>query len=185
MNFEYEDELELEADIYSKNSKTPHQVMEDKFYGIYNRDYKRYLASIEWDGLWLKHDTPEEARIKEEQRIERKRQIDLTYKRELASISNIIFQKHIENSEPNCWLFTFRTNDMRGLLNHLNNNGIQARPFWTPMNQLPMYSKLEYYNSNDVTGKIFSECISIPSSSNLSEDDQEIVIGSIKKYFRK
>jgi len=71
------DEYELEADIYSKNGKTPHQVMEDKFYGIYNRDYKRYLASIEWDGLWLKHDTPEEARIKEEQRIERKRQIEL------------------------------------------------------------------------------------------------------------
>lgn len=117
--------------------------------------------------------------------LERKRQIDLTYKRELASISNIIFQKHIENSEPNCWLFTFRTTNMRGLLNHLNNNGIQARPFWTPMNQLPMYSKVEYFNNNDVTGKIFSECISIPSSSNLSEDDQEIVISSIKKYFRK
>ena len=66
MNFEYEDELELEADIYSKNSKTSHQVMEDKFYGIYNRDYKRYLDSIEWDGLWLKHDTPEEARARQE-----------------------------------------------------------------------------------------------------------------------
>jgi len=77
MDFDYEDAYELEADIYSKDFKTPHQVMEDKFYGIYKRDYKSYLNSIEWDGLWLKHDTPEEARIKEEQRIERKRQIEL------------------------------------------------------------------------------------------------------------
>ena len=77
MDYNDIDEYELEADVYSKDCKTPHQVMEDKFYGIYKRDYKRYLASIEWDGLWLKHDTPEEARIKEEQRIERKRQIEL------------------------------------------------------------------------------------------------------------
>lgn len=77
MDYNDIDEHELEADIYSKNCKSPHQVMEDKFYGIYNRDYKRYLDSIEWDGLWLKHDTPEEARIREEKRLERQRQIEL------------------------------------------------------------------------------------------------------------
>ena len=77
MDFDYEDAYELEADIYSKEFKTPHQVMEDKFLITYNRNWKEYLNSIEWDGLWLKHDTPEEARIKEEQRIERKRQIEL------------------------------------------------------------------------------------------------------------
>ena len=77
MEFDYDDIRELEADIYSKNFKTPHQVMEDSFYGIYNRDYRRYLDSIEWDGLWLKHDTPEEARKRQEKIEERKRQIEL------------------------------------------------------------------------------------------------------------
>ena len=74
---DYEDIDELEADVYSKNSKTPHQVMEDKFYGIYNRDYKRYLDSIEWDGLWLKHDTPEEAQERQRKIQEKKQQIEL------------------------------------------------------------------------------------------------------------
>jgi len=74
---DYDDIRELEADIYSKNFKTPQQVMEDSFYGIYNRDYRRYLDSIEWDGLWLKHDTPEEARARQEAIEERKRQIEL------------------------------------------------------------------------------------------------------------
>jgi len=77
MEFDYDDIRELEADIYSKNFKTPHQVMEDSFYGIYNRDYRRYLDSIEWDGLWLKRDTPEEARARQEAIEERKRQIEL------------------------------------------------------------------------------------------------------------
>ena len=31
---------------------------------------------------------------------------------------------------------------MRELLNHLNSNEIQCRPFWTPMNNLPMYKDL-------------------------------------------
>lgn len=72
-----DDTHELEADVYSKNYKTPHQVMEHLFYDVHKRDYKSYLASIEWDGTWLKHDTPEEARIKQEEILERKRQYEL------------------------------------------------------------------------------------------------------------
>jgi hypothetical protein len=74
---DYEDIDELEADVYSKNTKTPHQAMEDRFYGIHNRNYKTYLASIEWDGLWLKHDTPEEAKERQRQIQERKQQIEM------------------------------------------------------------------------------------------------------------
>ncbi len=115
--------------------------------------------------------------------LKRKKQIDHIYREELSTISEIIFQDHIEDSDPNCWLFTFRTPRMRKLLDYLNNNGIQSRPFWTPMNRLPMYSNLKYINNSDVTGKIFSECISIPSSSNLAEIQQEEVINKIKRFY--
>jgi hypothetical protein len=74
---DYDDINELEADVYSKNFKTPQQVMEHRFYEIHNRDYKSYLASIEWDGLWLKHDTPEEAEEKRRIINERKQQIEM------------------------------------------------------------------------------------------------------------
>lgn len=116
--------------------------------------------------------------------LKRKKQIDHVYREELSSISEIIFQDHIEDSDPNCWLFTFRTPRMRKLLEYLNKNSIQSRPFWTPMNRLPMYSSLNYINNSDVTGKIFSECISIPSSSNLTEIQQEEVINNIKRFYR-
>ena len=116
--------------------------------------------------------------------LKRKKEIDVLYRSELCGVGDIKFQENDPNSYPNCWLFTFRTKKMRALLDHLNSHEIQSRPFWTPMNRLPMYSNLKYVNNSDVTGKIFSECISIPSSSNLTEIQQEEVINKIKKFYR-
>lgn len=117
--------------------------------------------------------------------LQKKKLIDLIYREELSGLNDIIFQEHIKDSDPNCWLFTFRTKKMRKLLDYLNSNGIQSRPFWTPMNRLPMYSELEYVTNSDITDKIYSECISIPSSSNLTEGQQKEVINTIKKFYKK
>jgi len=73
---------------------------------------------------------------------------------------------------------------MRELLNHLNYNKIQCRPFWTPMNKLPMYKNLIYINDKNISNKIFKDCISIPSSSNLTVEDQYKVISEIKNFFK-
>jgi aminotransferase in exopolysaccharide biosynthesis len=116
--------------------------------------------------------------------LKRKKEIDALYRTELYGIGDIKFQENDPNSDPNCWLFTFRTKKMRELLNHLNNKEIQSRPFWTPMNNLPMYKDLKYVSQNDISNKIFKECISIPSSSNLIIDDQLKVISSIKKFYK-
>lgn len=74
---DWDDVYELEADIYSNDSKTPQQVMEHKFNVVHNRNWKEYLNSIEWDGLWLKHDTPEEAQERQRLIQERKQQIEM------------------------------------------------------------------------------------------------------------
>ena len=46
------------------DDNTPYKIMEHKFNVVYNRNWKEFLKSIEWDGEWLKHDTPEEKLIK-------------------------------------------------------------------------------------------------------------------------
>jgi hypothetical protein len=51
--------------------------MLDMYENIYKRNWKEFLNSIEWDGLWLKHDTPEEKRIKQEALEEHRRQVEL------------------------------------------------------------------------------------------------------------
>jgi len=116
--------------------------------------------------------------------LKRKKEIDALYRSELYEIGDVKFQENDPNSDPNCWLFTFRTKKMRELLNHLNSNKIQSRPFWTPMNNLPMYKGLMYINNNDISNKIFKECISIPSSSNLTIKDQHKVISEIKNFYK-
>lgn len=116
--------------------------------------------------------------------LKRKKEIDYLYKKELSGIGDIKFQKNDKKSNPNCWLFTFRTRKMRKLLDHLNENKIQCRPFWTPMNKLPMYKHLKFISGHDVSEKLFSECISIPSSSSLSIDDQNLVIREIKNFYK-
>jgi len=116
--------------------------------------------------------------------LKRKKEIDALYRSELYGVGDIKFQENDPKSSPNCWLFTFRTKKMRALLNHLNSNKIQSRPFWTPMNNLPMYKDLRYINDNDISNKIFKECISVPSSSNLTIDDQYKVISEIKNFYK-
>lgn len=117
--------------------------------------------------------------------LQSKKKINSLYKKELEGIGDIQFQENDISSTPNCWLFTFRTKRMRPLLNYLNTNKIQSRPFWVPMNNLPMYKHLKYVHNNDISNKLFNECISIPSSSNLTTKDQHQVISEIKKFFKK
>lgn len=116
--------------------------------------------------------------------LKRKKEIDYLYRKELSGIGDIIFQESEVDSQPNCWLFTFRTKKMRELLNYLNSKKIQSRPFWTPMNNLPMYKDLIYINENDLSNSLFKECISIPSSSNLTDSDQRKVIYEIKNFYK-
>lgn len=119
-----------------------------------------------------------------EQILKRKKEIDALYKKELDGVGDIKFQINDRNSNPNSWLFTLRTTKMRSLLNYLNSKKIQSRPFWTPMNNLPMYKNLIYINNLDNSNKIFKECMSIPSSSNLSLSDQLKVILEIKNFYK-
>ena len=47
-----------------------------------------------------------------------------------------------------------------------------------------MYKDLKYISQNDISNKIFKECISIPSSSNLNKEDQYKVISEIKNFYK-
>jgi perosamine synthetase len=112
-----------------------------------------------------------------------KRKMDAFYREELAGIGDIRFQEVTPGVTPNCWLFTFRTHRMRELLTYLNANGVQSRPFWTPMNQLPMYAGWRYYHQGDNSSSLHAEAISIPSSSSITMDQMVEVVGKIRAFF--
>jgi perosamine synthetase len=115
--------------------------------------------------------------------IQRKKEIDAFYKKELGGLGDITFQQVTDKVDHNCWLFTFKASRQKEILDHLLKNDIQARPFWMPMNRLKMFKKSMYYNDNDRAGHIYSTCLSIPCSTFLTDEDLQIVATSIKELY--
>ena len=112
--------------------------------------------------------------------IKRKKEIDVYYKEELKNCGDIQFQKVDKDVNPNCWLFTIRTNEQQKLLKALNENKFQSRPFWVPMNELPMYKEAIYITDENKSKTIYKQCLSIPCSTNISDNEMEQVVKIIK-----
>ncbi len=107
------------------------------------------------------------------------------YRDNLKGIGDIGFQLVQDGVESNEWLFTITTSSMQDLLDYLNANGVMSRPFWIPMNQLPMYSDNIYVNKSDISARIHSTALSIPCSTNILQSDLEKVISTIKSFYER
>jgi perosamine synthetase len=115
--------------------------------------------------------------------IQRKKEIDSIYKQGLEGVGDIRFQKVEKDIDSNCWLFTIRTARQKVLLTNLNGIKLQSRPFWVPMNQLPMFKNDLYISENNYSDTIYNECLSIPCSTNIDNREIELVIDAIKKSY--
>ena len=94
--------------------------------------------------------------------IDRKRNISNQYNEGLKNIPGFKPQSVTSNVKPNCWLYTAVFDRAKELLKYLDEHGIQSRPFWVPMNQLPAFINDIYYHENNVSGKIYTQCLSLP-----------------------
>lgn len=115
--------------------------------------------------------------------IEKKKYIDAYYREQLSGVGDVKFQEVDEHINPNCWLFTFSSERQEEILDRLKKNQIIARPFWYPMNQLPMFATSKYVSEHDHARTIHQNCLSIPSSVNLTENQLDTVVQTIKKAF--
>ena len=105
------------------------------------------------------------------------------YRDNLKGVGDIGFQLVQDRVESNEWLFTITTSSMQRLLDYLNAHGVMSRPFWIPMNQLPMYSNNLYINQSDMSARVHRTALSIPCSTNILESDLEKVVSTIKLFF--
>lgn len=113
----------------------------------------------------------------------RKMEIYAYYRNALNEIGDIGFQEVHLNVKANQWLFTFRTKQQKKVLKTLNENGKQSRPFWVPMNRLPMFRNEIYISDNDIAGKIYRECLSIPCSTYIKDDELHEISNIIKSCY--
>ncbi len=115
--------------------------------------------------------------------IKRKHEIIEFYKNELQGVGDIRFQEVDGDVKANWWLPTIMTEKQKDVLKILNDNKMQSRPFWVPMNQLRMFADNIYFNKNDRSDFVYQRCLSIPCSTNITNEQLKAVANKIKEVF--
>lgn len=115
--------------------------------------------------------------------LKRKKEIIAYYKDALKAVGDIQFQEVDADVNPNWWMPTIKTQKQREILKALNNDKMQSRPFWVPMNQLRMFKDDIFYNHANKSDFIYRHCLSIPCSTNITDADLEAVAQKIKSCF--
>jgi dTDP-4-amino-4,6-dideoxygalactose transaminase len=107
------------------------------------------------------------------------------YKKELEQITEIHFLEEPDNVFSNRWLSCILTSSFEQkekIRLALEKETIEARPFWKPMHQQPVFERYPSYR-NGVSDMLFEKGICLPSGSSLSVDDLVRVVTVIKKCF--
>lgn len=113
----------------------------------------------------------------------RKKEIADLYNAALLKIEGIIPQQITEGVHANHWLYTVKAPRQKELLAFLGENGVQARPFWVPMNRLPFMSEEAYITEHDVAGNIYGQCVSLPCSTSITDAEIVEVVGLIQRFY--
>jgi perosamine synthetase len=113
--------------------------------------------------------------------LKRKKEIDTYYRQSLEN-EHLRFQKIGDHVEPNNWLHTMWVEKQRPMIDHLLKNGVQCRPFWVPMHQLKMFKDCTFVSENQISKQVYQNCISIPSSTNLTDAQVEEVVKVVRGF---
>ncbi|MCB0669691.1 MAG: aminotransferase class I/II-fold pyridoxal phosphate-dependent enzyme [Saprospiraceae bacterium] len=122
------------------------------------------------------------------ERVAKRREHFYFYKNALKEIDRIQFlSEPSEDYFSNHWLTTFvitegSNREREDLRMFLQERNIETRPLWKPMHLQPVFEKYPSY-VNGVSEDLFNRGICLPSSSNLSDADRDLVVASIKEFF--
>ena len=103
--------------------------------------------------------------------VQRRRDIQSLYQKQLADIPGIRFQGEAEGVVSNCWLTTIHIDpakfgmDARALRGVLKEARIEARPLWQPGHLSPAHQDAVKLPC-PVAEELYENCLSIPSSSS-------------------
>ncbi|HLK28168.1 MAG TPA: LegC family aminotransferase [Puia sp.] len=117
--------------------------------------------------------------------IKRKKEIAALYNQAFKNIKGFQPQQMGEHVNSNHWLYTAKVEQQSALRKFLWDEGLEVRPFWVPMNQLPAFKNNLYYQLNDVSNEIYKNCLSLPCSTNLPTEDQNKVVDLVLGFYKK
>lgn len=118
-------------------------------------------------------------------RVEARRANFDFYRKELSIINAISFVDEPEGFYSNRWLTTvltdsFETREKIRLT--LEKDNIESRPLWKPMHLQPVFEQYPKY-VNGVSEDLFEKGLCLPSGSNLTQQQKEKIVTTIKSIF--
>ncbi len=114
--------------------------------------------------------------------LERKREIYQRYKSHLKD--KVEFQQSAEDVHSSYWLVSFclpKHIDRSGLEQHMNEKGVETRPFFTSMDELPYFETGDFKVSRDISKR----GISVPSYPQLTNEQIDYISQSVIDYLNK
>jgi dTDP-4-amino-4,6-dideoxygalactose transaminase len=113
------------------------------------------------------------------------------YEKHLGGISGITFLKEPLGYYSNRWLSTILVDPLHtnGISREdirlaLEKENIESRPLWKPMHMQPIFEQYPYYGTN-VSENLFDQGLCLPSGSNLTTSDHQLVVKNILAVFGK
>ncbi|ALV21397.1 DegT/DnrJ/EryC1/StrS family aminotransferase [Carnobacterium antarcticum] len=126
-------------------------------------------------------------------RVSKRREIFERYVNELSALEGLTFMPELEGTLSNRWLTTltmdFKKFNMTPLelINKMEEANIETRHLWKPLHLQPVYKNVRFYKHNEATeavcDQLFATGICLPSGSNMTWQEQERVIDTLKKAF--
>jgi pyridoxal phosphate-dependent aminotransferase EpsN len=124
-----------------------------------------------------------------DERVRMRREIAFRYRDAFADLPGISLMPQCEYGLHTNWLSCFLLEpeafgrDRDGLIRWLDSESIEARPVWKPMHLQPLYRNAQRFGG-EIAADLFSRGLCLPSSSNLTRDDQDHVIGAVWRAHR-
>jgi perosamine synthetase len=115
--------------------------------------------------------------------VARKRSLGAFYNAALKDVSGVILPPEKDWAESSYWLYTLLIDQDFGvsrddLIQKLLLNGIETRPVFYPLHEMPPYRKFVRNQSFEITTSISESGISLPSSIDLSKADLRSIVNS-------
>ncbi len=125
-----------------------------------------------------------------DERVRKRREIFSTYHDWLGGIAGLSFMPEPDGYHSTRWLSVMRVGEDSGrtplgLIAHLANHGIEARPLWKPMHRQSVFADCPYFthgHNQSVSDVLFEEGVCLPSGTNNLDGDIERVVDVIQRY---
>lgn len=119
-----------------------------------------------------------------------KRHIAQTYNQSLAKYTFFQIPAEKKDTTNSFWLYTFLVNESAPFsrdefIEYLMNQGIETRPVFFPMHQMPPYVNFGIPHDLEVSIRVSKSGMSLPSSTNLTEIELAHVVREINNFAKK